>query len=254
MNRPRTWVNRAAPLLLAAAAVFALRSATAGEPPARPGWLRHVAAADLGQESWSREQAAGWAALAAPALTAATDGASGRYGEGWVERAWFAPPQAGVPAGATVLDGQFVDAPQVEAERQDVRVLTLGAGDGAQVAVTLPPNAGSPQVTFTTGGSDGELLVVVRGRAWRAGTYLEIYRWHLAEARVERLYTVSGEDWTTAALCASIEGGPAPRALVYGLAEEGQPRPQPLAVSLAPTPRASFNGGGPAAPSPPAGR
>ena len=246
MNRPRALAVRTVACCLLAAGALALRSAAAGEPsdPA----LRQVAAADLGPEGWSREQAERWTALAAPALRGEVEAeAAGRYGEGWVERAWVVPPQPGVPQGAAFVDGQFVDAPLAEVERRDVRVVTL-CGRGGEVALVLPPNAGSPQVSAAAVGGGEALLVVLRGHAWRAGTYLEIYRWEPGAARAERLYSVSGEEQTTPGLCASIEGGPAPRALIYGLADGGEPRAQPLLVPLAPTPRASFKSPAPDGP------
>ncbi len=209
--------------------------------------LRQLAAADLGEAGATAGLEAAWRAAAKPALVAT--GEPQRYQRADPPRIWQVPPQEGLPQGATVVDGVWVDAPLCEAERYDVRVVALGVGERLGATVTLPPNAGSPTVQVIGFRGVDELLLLLRGAIWRGGSYLEVLRWRPATAQVERLYSVAGEEETTPSLSYALEGGRQPRVVVHGLAGGA-----PAVLSFAPARPGRVTGGGPAVLSPPAGR
>jgi len=223
--RPEVALRKPSPLAVFALAAGALAAAQLASDPAAAderaaahAHLRQLAAADVGDAGRSRELIAAWSALAEPALAAAAGGERARYVADGAPRVWRVPPQDGLPSGAAVVDGCFVDCPPCEAERRDLRVVALGAGDGLGAAYALPPNAGPPAVQLVGFGAAEELLVLLRGRIWRGGAYLAVLRWRPGDDALTPLYAVSGEEETTPGLSVALEGGPSARVVVHGLA------------------------------------
>jgi hypothetical protein len=181
--------------------------------------LRRLAVADVG-EAYAEEGEA-WEALAEPAFARAVEpGDLDRYRASKELQVWRAPRQAGLPAGATLVAGRFLDQPSCEAAREDRAFLAVGAGGSLDATWELPPNASGAAALDLVSLGGPTVLVVVRGRIWRGGDYLQVLRWSPGQGQLEGVYGVGGEGETTPDLCYSLESGPQPQLVVYGLARE----------------------------------
>lgn len=113
------------------------------------------------------------------------------YHPGEAQKVWTFPPQEGFP-GARISEGSFWHHATCEAHRQDLRVLVF-AMEGLPSAVITHINADSPDVHLFRNDDQAEVLVVVHGRAWRAGTFVSVLAWDLGRGSLRPLLEFGGE-------------------------------------------------------------